>query len=347
MIEWKDKSFYKKLKQESKSTYKYFYKHGTPGYRDDYKKLYLAIIKHEPEANFPLKEISYYDNLYKECIRDNPLLFYANNATFIIGGGGVTINFDYTDDMENLQHTYQIIFKELEDIRKKCENSSENDKIKIVHDYIATNVEYDMCSDLPIHYAQSVFLYKKAVCDGISKAAKILLDAVGIHSIVISGNATTPNNVASGGGRHAWNIVWTNGIPYHIDFTFDLNLTKATKTIHYDYYNLTDEQIKKDHTYAKTTKNNGIPTVAIHENDWFREHGLYFTKKKKLREHIKNCLISREKYIAFRLPFTKDSKATINDITELIKQELSLNILYNNSCSLSINEAQMTIYVYL
>ena len=167
----------------------------------------------------------------------------------------------------------------------------------------------------------------------------MLLDSVGIHSMVISGDAITPNDNSSDG--HAWNIVWSEGTPYHIDFTFDANLSAKKGIIHYDYYNLSDIQIRRDHLFSD-------PGIVIgKENDWFRENNLFFSKKKDLKEHIRKSLKRKDGYITFRLPFTNDSKSTIDDISELIKSEMSLFIFKSFSYSLSINEAQMVIYIYL
>lgn len=44
-------------------------------------------------------------------------------------------------------------------------------------------------------------------------------------------------------------------IPYHLDITFDIGVGFAD-TIAYDYYNVTDSQIRKDHVYST-----GFPKV--------------------------------------------------------------------------------------
>ena len=47
--------------------------------------------------------------------------------------------------------------------------------------------------------------------------------------------------------RHTWNIVRINGKYYHLDATFDNTLGNDKKEIRYDYFNLDDQQIFRDH----------------------------------------------------------------------------------------------------
>ena len=50
--------------------------------------------------------------------------------------------------------------------------------------------------------------------------------------------------------RHTWNIVKIGGTYYHLDATFDNTLGKhsfGAKEIRYDYFNLDDKNIFRDH----------------------------------------------------------------------------------------------------
>ena len=75
---------------------------------------------------------------------------------------------------------------------------------------------------------------------------KVLLDALGVWCVI----AICGNNPEKGiKYRHTWNIVKINGIYYHLDATFDNSLGKdhENKEIRYDYFNLDDQQIFRDH----------------------------------------------------------------------------------------------------
>lgn len=341
LSKWNETICFKKLKQELKKTYRFYFDRGDSQYKEDYKKVFYAILRYEPNAEFKLSDLTYYERLYRECISDNPLLFYVENVTFSIGAFGVRMLFNYTYNSGEVENIYKIIFECLKKVRLKLRDADEEVTVKNVHDYVVQNVVYDNDSSIPVHQAQCFFIHGRAVCDGISKATKVILDSVNIKSMVISGDALTPNTKVMSDTGHAWNIIWINNHPDHFDFTFDTNLSASKKTIRYDYYGLSDEQIKRDHTF------DSIGVLTNGDNNWFTKNGLYFTKKVEIKKHIKNSLRSNVDYIAFKLPFTANSKATLDEITDIVKSEMKLNILKSFTYSMSINEAQMVIYIFL
>ncbi|MBZ4666188.1 cell wall-binding repeat-containing protein [Mahella sp.] len=119
-------------------------------------------------------------------------------------------------------------------------------KEKAVHDYIVNNVRYDIKNynnnTVPDEsYSPYGALVKGvAVCEGYAWATKLLLNMAGIESTVVEG------------GGHAWNIVKINGKCYHLDTTWDEPVTSNDKNIlRYDYFNLNDAQIGKDHFWDR------------------------------------------------------------------------------------------------
>ena len=46
--------------------------------------------------------------------------------------------------------------------------------------------------------------------------------------------------------RHAWNVIKSGGMYYHLDATFDNTLSDGDM-VRYDYFNLDDKQIFRDH----------------------------------------------------------------------------------------------------
>lgn len=338
---WNKTSCYKQLRKELRYSFRYYYEKGDNQYKEDYKMVFYSLLEFKENANFKLRDLTYYEQLYRECVSDNPLLFYIENVTFSIGSFGVRMMFNYSYKWEQTEIIYKKIFSCVNRIRVQCSDDPEELKIGKIHDYIVENVEYDDSPDLPVHYSHSFFVYRKAVCDGISKAAKILMDGVSIKSIVIYGDATTPNSFDDNLG-HAWNIVWINDRPSHYDFTFDNNLSLSKEIVRYDYYSLSDEQIRQDHKYSDL----GI-VFSESKNDWFVQNGLYFTKKVEIRKHVYSRLKNGEKYIAFKLPNTKNRRATLDSIIDIVKDEIRSYISGAVSYSSSINEAQMVVYIFL
>ena len=72
----------------------------------------------------------------------------------------------------------------------------------------------------------------------------MLCDALGIWCMI----AVCGNNPEKGiKYRHTWNIVRIGGNYYHLDATFDNTLGNDKKEIRYDYFNLDDKSIFRDH----------------------------------------------------------------------------------------------------
>ncbi len=98
-------------------------------------------------------------------------------------------------------------------------NSALNDleKALILHDRLALHCEYDkhgLDTDTlhpSVYTICGVFVNKVAVCQGYAVAYHMLLKACGIESYVVD----------SAQLNHAWNIVYINGRPYHVDVTWD------------------------------------------------------------------------------------------------------------------------------
>jgi hypothetical protein len=335
---WKQDTIYRWFKNELKKTYRYFYDNLSEDCKAQYKKIFYAMVSLETSVRLELMDVPVCEKIYNKCISDNPLFFYVENTVFGIGPLGITLNINYSMSPDEIILALKKIKQVLDVANRDCENSSDYEKEMYVHRYMVENVTYELSEDLPVHKAHSVFVNHKAVCDGISKAAKVLLDSVGIQSVVISGNSSHPNSPSTGGG-HAWNMVWIEGEPYHVDFTFDNNLSDKKKLIRYDYFNLSDEQILRDHTY------DDIGVKARKTNDWYRLNRLYFDKKRMVRDYLRAGIQKNSNYLGFRLPFTTNPDKTLDEMRTLIADEIKNVIAGSISYSLSINKEQMIIYI--
>ena len=81
------------------------------------------------------------------------------------------------------------------------------------------------------------------ICEGIAKSVKVLCDALGVWCVIaLCGNCPEKGIKY----RHTWNIVKIGGQYYHLDATFD-NTLGAGAQIRYDYFNLCDKSVFRDH----------------------------------------------------------------------------------------------------
>jgi len=116
-------------------------------------------------------------------------------------------------------------------------------KEKAIHDWIVKNVSYDTTLAKHSDYNALTAPYK-TVCQGYALLAYKMLNQVGIQTKIISGKAD--------GYAHAWNEVNLDGVWYHLDCTWDDPVPDIKGTVLYNYYNLTDSQIKTNHAWTGT-----------------------------------------------------------------------------------------------
>ena len=128
------------------------------------------------------------------------------------------------------------------------------------------------------------------VCEGIAKTVKLLCDAVGLPCMIAISDRDRANGEKY---LHAWNVITLNGRCYHMDATFDNTLSK-NGVKRYDYYNLDDKRIFRDHRALL------YPAPACTEADGFfyRTEKLSFTKPEDVEKRIDQaCRKKRETYV--------------------------------------------------
>lgn len=88
-------------------------------------------------------------------------------------------------------------------------NMTNYDKIKIFHDYVINNYEYDENKGYRSYSAYTLITKGKAICGGYSDIMAIYLSTLGIKNYKISSDS------------HIWNYVYLDGKWYHLDATWD------------------------------------------------------------------------------------------------------------------------------
>lgn len=113
---------------------------------------------------------------------------------------------------------------------------------KYVHNTLLDNCEYaegvkDSSDGWEEFSAYGALVNGSAVCEGYSYAMNLLLSKVGIKSYYINGHGENT--------LHMWNVVNIDGNWYHLDATWN-----DSSGSYYNYFNLSDEQVEKDHIIA-------------------------------------------------------------------------------------------------
>lgn len=133
-------------------------------------------------------------------------------------------------------------------IKSKLSGTIEN-QIKMVHDYLVDNIEYDTTmSQNNIYDIYGALVNKKVVCEGYARTFKYLMDNLNIPCVIVYGTGTNGNGKSE---KHAWNYVKIDSNWYAIDVTWDdpviLENKKNDDITRYRYYLKGSENFFVDH----------------------------------------------------------------------------------------------------
>lgn len=190
----------------------------------------------------------------KEAVlTDHPEIFWITGS-YTVGnnlhdGNYITLYSEYS--YNEIIAAFDSINATTEEILAKIpDGASELDCELIIHDTLVDSISYDSEAAAEDNSSVKAFgIYgaladKKAVCSGYARAAKMLLNRVGIECRLVSG--------MSKNSGHMWNQVQIDGQWYNLDVTWDDPITDGDVIYNrYSYFNITDEQIAVDHEPGK------------------------------------------------------------------------------------------------
>lgn len=231
----------------------------------------------------------------------------------------------------SLQRKAEQIIDEIIDVKV-----SDIKKVLAIHDYFIKHVTYkESYSSVSYvsHTAYGAIIENEAVCEGIAYGFSYLLKRVGIKSTVVDGEAD--------GGGHAWNIVKIGAECYHFDVTWDLLRQNESHNMIYDYFCLSDQDLK-----------NRIWDRKIYPKCKSRQYN-YFIISKSFAHNDKDLIkiIERQfpkyKAIYLRYDFVSSSKETaIEYLWNVFLKVAQRNRWNYGSVRYSLNEDQSIFSLY-
>ena len=161
-------------------------------YNDESKALVSHFIYKEMTRNFHFNSLSYY---YSDGIltKIKPIYTYTSS--------------EYKSMMSEIEESAD---KLLDGIQGNT-YLNEFEKALLIHDRLALLCEYDYTGTTNRYDIYGALVNGKAVCEGYAQAYDFLLEIVGIESYYCSSKLL----------NHAWNIIFIDGVPYHVDVTWD------------------------------------------------------------------------------------------------------------------------------
>ena len=266
----------------------YYYDQMTEDEKLAYRIICDGLHRHKEAIKvmiYPEMKLKYPTYIYDKVLDDNPIFFYVNR-------------YCVRHTQQNCELTiypkYLYSFTEARMMIEKIHNAADpviqraleykNDPFKMelfLHNSVVKSVAYDYEAAARAgegHNAHSIigtFIDTKAVCDGISRAFKLLCDSVGLPCLVVAGYADD-KGIFPKDSLHAWNLVNIDGQWYHVDVTWDameLIYSGGKQSEHhfmFDYFNLTTEDIAVDHRPMEP-----IPLCTAKEDNYFYRRGKY------------------------------------------------------------------------
>ena len=171
---------------------------------------------------------------YSAFLFDHPEIFWID---FI-----KPVNIDWTcsgKDISSLTLTFPSLQNAASDKKKidailanyAVTGATDYDKLKNMHDYLinlitSPSIPNPIPPNPRYHNIAGALIDYVAVCEGYSKAFKLLCDKAGIPCVLASGN------IYSNSLQHMWNCVQIDGNWYAVDLTWD---DKDNK-VYYDYF---------------------------------------------------------------------------------------------------------------
>lgn len=203
-----------------------------------------------------------FEKIINKITEDDPDIRYIEswNISSNVIGNNVKITFNY-------RYSKEKILREKAEVEKKAKaiissiikpNMTDLQKEIVIHNYVVKNTRYDYENYIRGTIPEDSFtsygalIKGVAVCSGYASAINKLLNMAGVESMVIIGEA---KGISSSYVPHAWNLVKLDGSYYHLDATFDDPIYiingKKKDVLKFDYFNLTDKQISKNHKWDK------------------------------------------------------------------------------------------------
>lgn len=291
--------YYDKLNKEQQKVY-YAMKQGLLNMDESFQVL---RINHKELAD-----------IYFMVRMDNPQIFWSVTFKYRYYEGSTFLELipEYLFTKDKIREHRSAMESRIKKLTKQAEKLDEKGKQLFVHDFICKNVHYDKLKKEYSHEIIGALGNGVAVCEGIAKAVKALCDELGIWCII----ALSENNPDKGiKYRHAWNVMKIDGKYYHFDATFDNTLSK-NEIIRYDYVNLSDKQVYRDHEPAIWK----LPVCEDNDHFYYKEKKISWTTMDEVRNRSRQA-VKKGRILLFHWRGGYLTKEILKQLLEIFEEE--------------------------
>ena len=335
---------YQKITEaDEKSTGKYYYQQ----LKKEQKQVYLEILEgvknHTADIYVHDADADETNQIFQKLMKDQPDIFWCDGTATAATHKGIesftVLKPKYFYTAEESQKMQTEITQEAEKWLADLDaNADDYHKILYVYEKIVDEVEYDESAP-DNQNIYSIFVNKKSVCAGYSKATQYLLEKLGIFCTYVTGKTTE-------GGSHAWNLVKCNGDYYYVDTTWGdpvfqqeegEDMSKDTDStdkmnISYDYMCCDDTQLFQTHILDKDTS---MPQCGKMDCNYYVVNGMYYTQYdgQKALGAMNQNIWAKKSSTTFKFPDAETYQLAHDDIfqKELAKAAQNLADYYGLS----------------
>ena len=239
---------------------------------------------------------------------DCPEIFYASTFQYSYYPDSHLLKMKptYLFDKNKIKEHQRAMKSRVEKLVRPVQDKSDWDKELYIHDFICENVTYDKLKKQYSHEIIGPLGQGVGVCEGIAKSVKILCDALSIPCIVVISENNPEKKIKY---RHAWNVIRIHGTWYHLDATFDNTLGQ----MRYDYFNLDDKSIFKDHEPSIYV----VPECGEGNHFYYKEKKLSFTKQEDVAKRSIQA-IKKGRVLTFHWRGGYLTKAVMEELLQII-----------------------------
>ena len=260
----------------------YYYNHMNKAQQAAYHSILSGVKNLADEFQIPALEGEELYNVFFQMRLDHPEIFWMSSYKYRYYKDSPNLIFipEYLFDKKKICEHQKAMTVRVEKLIRPAQKLSEWEKEKYVHDFICKNIRYDKLKKSYSHEIIGPLGQGVGVCEGIAKAVKVLLDALGVWCVI----AICGNN-------------------------------PETSEIRYDYFNLDDSQIFRDHEPLIAP----APHCGDHEHFYYKEKKLSFTKKEDVYKRSLQAA-KKGRVLIFHWRGGYLTKEVLKELLELIRK---------------------------
>ena len=292
----------------------YYYSRMPRPMQEAYRALVPGLTEVQSAIRIPKLTGEELSTLFFQLRLDHPELFYIVGYSCRAAYNAESWEFvpEFMFPKTKVREHQKALKARVERLVRPMQSMTPPERERYIHDFILENVRYDKLEKPYSHEVIGPLTNGVGVCEGIAKTVKLLCDAVEIPCVIAISDRDRANGEKY---LHAWNIITLNGKRYHLDATFDNTLSKRGEK-RYDYYNLDDKRIFRDHRALLYP----APACTDADSFFYRTEKRSFTKMEDVEKRIEQACRKKKDVYVFHWRGGYLTREVLSDLCQRIEQ---------------------------